>query len=168
MNYSLTLPTQFPDEEIEGRSSCTRSPSSASLGTGDLTLRARPLGIAPCHLLEHPSGKEKHQMQENLGSQKQVPEVPKERGPRPGDLRGMMPCRLWAWAVLGLGSPWADRSAPDSAPTATQAVGPSAVPFPVSGAGATRQGGWDSGPLASYSCLIWVGLCAPKICMLIP
>lgn len=101
MNDSLTLPTQFPDEEIEGRSSCTSSPSPASLGTAALTLRARPLGTAPCHLLEHPSGKEKHQMQENLGSHRQVPEVPKERGPRPGDLRGMMD----ALQAVGMSSP---------------------------------------------------------------
>lgn len=53
MNDSLILPTQFPDEEVEGRSSCTSSPSPASLGTTALTLRARPLGTAPCHLLEH-------------------------------------------------------------------------------------------------------------------
>lgn len=53
MNDSLILPTQFPDEEVEGRSSCTSSPSPASLGTAALTLQARPLGTAPCHLLEH-------------------------------------------------------------------------------------------------------------------
>ena len=38
MNDSLTLPTQFPDEGIEGRSSCSRSPSPASLGTIALAL----------------------------------------------------------------------------------------------------------------------------------
>ena len=64
MNDSLTLPTQFPDDGIEGRSSCSRSLSPASLGTMALALRARPLGTAPCHLPEHPSGKEKHQIQD--------------------------------------------------------------------------------------------------------
>lgn len=80
-----------------------------------------------------------------------------------------------AWCPAGCGheqsSGWGQRghrSAPDSALTAAQAVGPSAVPFPVSGASTMRQDGWDPGPLASYLCLIWIGLCPPKICMLMP
>ena len=101
MNDSLTLPTQFPDDGIEGRSSCSRSLSPASLGTMALALRARPLGTAPCHLPEHPSGKEKHQSQENLGSHGQVPEVPKER------TKARRPQRHDALQAVGMSSPQA-------------------------------------------------------------
>lgn len=125
--------TQFPDEEVEGRSSCTSSPQPSQPGNP----RPWAAGQAPWHCTLPPPG---HCTLPPPGAsirEREAPDAgesgepwtgargPQGEGQRPGDLRGMMPCRLGMRQSSGWGQR-GHRSAPDSALTAAQAVGPSA------------------------------------------